>query len=75
MSRQHRESAAWFHPSEVFSDTQRVDLFNDPKWETAVVAPRRSTAEALGTSRWAISTWGHVRQILGKRGRHSRTIA
>jgi len=69
MSRQQKESMAWSDPSQVFTDTQRVDLFNDPKWETTDSLPRRSAASGLG------ARWGGVRRILVKRGRHSRTMA
>jgi len=69
MSRQQRESIAWSDPSQVFTDTQRVDLFNDPKWETTESSPRRSAASGLG------ARLGSVRRILVKRGRHSRSIA
>ncbi|HYA69479.1 MAG TPA: hypothetical protein VED63_12175 [Acidimicrobiales bacterium] len=64
MSRQQKESTAWLDPSQVFTDTQRVDLFNDPKWETTEAMPRRS-----GTK------WGTVRRVLVRRGRHSRSVA
>lgn len=64
MSRQQRESTAWLDPSQVFTDTQRVDLFNDPKWETTEAVPRRSGI-----------TWGTVRRVLVRRGRHSRNVA
>jgi hypothetical protein len=64
MSRQQKESMTWFDPSQIFTDTQRVDLFNDPKWETMDSLPRRSGAK-----------WGTVRRVLVKRGRHSRSVA
>ena len=39
-----RPSASWFDPSQVFADTQRVDLFNDPPWVAAPEpSPRRPT--------------------------------
>jgi hypothetical protein len=45
------ESASWLPPSQIFADTQRVDLFNDPKWETTHY-PSRAARETDGRSWW-----------------------
>jgi hypothetical protein len=64
------ESPSWSNPSEIFSDTQRVDLFNDPKWETPLPSARRAEDdESPRASRW------RVRRVLMRRGQHSRKVA
>ena len=47
------ESASWFDPSQVFSDTRKVDLFNDPPWEaTTRPSPRPAGDEHRGAPSW-----------------------
>ncbi len=70
----YKESPSWLDASEVFTDTQRVDLFNDPRWETTVrPSSRRAMADEphrapRGTFAKALA----FRRVLMKRGRHSR---
>lgn len=74
------ESASWLQPSQVFADTQRVDLFNDPKWETSPY-PARAAREADGRSRWALMKSAlrhrapHRRGQPKRRGQHLKTPA
>jgi len=66
--------ASWFDASQVFADTQRVDLFDDPAWETspaAVDARERDT----GPSRWATLKASVAGWTLLKRGQHSHKLA
>ena len=66
-------TASWFHPSQVFSDTQKVDLFSDPPWETSSdPSPRRPQNGRSGLSK--MKTLG-LRRMLSKRGQHRRTFA
>jgi hypothetical protein len=64
--------------SQVFADTQRVDLFNDPKWETTPY-PGRVARETDGRSRWAavMAVLLHRAPSKGgqpkKRGQHLKT--
>jgi hypothetical protein len=37
------EQSLWSDASQVFSNTQRVDLFNDPRWESSSPLPARRT--------------------------------
>ncbi len=66
-------SASWFDPSQVFADTQRVDLFNDPPW---VVAPDPSLRRTVvvgdrGPSWWELAKSAVVSRVPMKRGQHS----
>jgi len=71
MGRQHSESTWWCDPSQVFTDTQKVDLFNDPPWET-VSNPSPKRAASVDTARRKTTV---VRRVLMKRGQHSRRLA
>jgi hypothetical protein len=76
MGRERRsavESASWFDASQVFADTQRVDLFNDPPWDTAHRPPQRRAVAAEGSepSRWTMAKSAAVGRLLSKRGQHS----
>ncbi len=64
-------SVSWFDSSQVFSDTQRVDLFNDPPWVAAPEPPpRRSTGGGSREgSRWTMTAV--VSRLVNKRGQHS----
>jgi hypothetical protein len=66
-------SVSWFDSSQVFSDTQRVDLFNDPPWVAAPEpAPRRSTGwGSREGSRWTMAKTAVVSRLPIKRGQHS----
>jgi hypothetical protein len=70
-------SPSWFHPSQVFTDTQRVDLFDDPKWETmSHRTPRSSSTEHVRRPFGRTKDNGiGVRRVLMKQGRHSRRLA
>jgi len=71
-----KESQSWFNPSEVFADTQRVDLFNDPRWETTShSSPKRSAdGKSRRPSRWTTPKANTFRRLLMKRGKHSRNL-
>jgi len=62
-----RRRTSFMHASQVFTDTQKVDLFNDPRWEASSVPERGAQ------SRLAMMVPG-VRSLV-KKGRHSRTVA
>lgn len=66
-------SVPWFDSSQVFSDTQRVDLFNDPPWVAAAEpAPRRSTGGGTREgSRWTMAKTAVVSRLPIKRGQHT----
>ncbi len=66
-------SGSWFDSSQVFADTQRVDLFNDPPWEAAPEpSPRRANAGGgREGSRWAVAKTAVVSLLPMKRGQHS----
>jgi hypothetical protein len=70
------ESASWLPPSQVFADTQRVDLFNDPKWETSHY-PSRGARQSDGRSWWAgLKAVLHPKGATPKkRGQHLKTPA
>jgi hypothetical protein len=70
-------SASWFDSSQVFADTQRVDLFNDPPWEvTPPSAPRRPVSgESRATSWWTMAKTAVVNRVPAKRGLHSHTTS
>ncbi|MGD0380473.1 MAG: hypothetical protein ABSC30_10865 [Acidimicrobiales bacterium] len=78
MSRERMSSnGSWFDSSQVFSDTQRVDLFNDPPWEAAPdPSPRRaSVGGGREESRWALAKTVVVSLLPSKRGQHSHKTA
>jgi hypothetical protein len=64
----------WYDPSQVFADTRRVDLFNDPPWETPPPSGHTSVLERHSASRWA-SVKTALRGSVMKRGQHSHKIA
>jgi hypothetical protein len=67
-------SASWFDPSQVFADTQRVDLFDDPPWEATPRAQRAAVADRpRATSWWAVAKTAVVSRVPLKRGLHSHT--
>jgi hypothetical protein len=70
------ESPSVFHPSQVFTDTSRVDLFDDPRWETEPFTPtRRSTTdEPRRPLRRTVERALAFRRVLKKRGQHSRSL-
>jgi hypothetical protein len=70
-------SASWFDSSQVFADTQRVDLFNDPPWEsTPPPAPRRAVdGESRAVSWWTMAKTAVVNRVPAKRGLHSPTTS
>ena len=68
------DSLPWSDPSQTFTDTQRVDLFNDPRWETA---PREVARGAVAIDpqrpvRWTMGSITAVWHALTGRGKHSR---
>ena len=69
-------SVSWFDPSQVFADTQRVDLFNDPPWVAAPdPSPKRSAAPApRHTSRWTVAKSAVVSLLPLRRGQHSHKV-
>ncbi len=70
------KESPWLPPSQVFTDTQKVDLFNDPPWETGAVSPRRTMADDTRRSlRWTLGKAAAFRRVLVKRGQHSRHLA
>lgn len=78
MARQRTSSSgstSWFDPSQVFADTQRVDLFDDPPWDaTPPQAPRSAvTAKPRPTSWWTVAKTAVVSRVPMKRGLHSHT--
>jgi hypothetical protein len=71
-------SVSWFDSSQVFSDTQRVDLFNDPPWVLSPdpdPVPKRSTGGGTRAgSRWTTAKTTLVSKLPLKRGRHSHKV-
>ena len=69
-------SVSWFDPSQVFADTQRVDLFNDPPWVAAPdPSPRRApTPPPRQASRWAVAKTAVVSLLPLRRGQHSHKV-
>ena len=67
---------AWFDPSQVFADTQRVDLFNDPPWvATPEPSPRRATGGGpRAGSRWTLAKTAVVSRLPLRRGQHSQRV-
>jgi hypothetical protein len=67
-------AASWFDPSQVFADTQRVDLFNDPPW-VADPDPRRVNAGGTReASRWTMAKSALVSRLPIRRGQHSPKV-
>ncbi len=69
-------SVSWFDPSQVFADTQRVDLFNDPPWVAPPEpSPRRPTGSGTREgSRWMMAKTAVVSRLPIKRGQHSQRV-
>ncbi len=71
-------SVSWFDSSQVFSDTQRVDLFNDPPWVVSPdpdPAPKRSTGGGpRAGSRWTMAKTALVSKFPLRRGQHSHKV-
>jgi hypothetical protein len=69
-------SISWFDPSQVFADTQKVDLFNDPPWVAPPEpAPRRATeGGSRETSRWTLAKSAVASLLPIKRGQHSHRV-
>ena len=66
------ESRSWLDSSQVFADTQRVDLFNDPPWEAAPdPSPHRATTATRDGSRWTAARSAVASKLAIKRGQHS----
>ena len=68
------EQSLWSDASQAFSNTQRVDLFNDPRWESSSPSPSRRTVtdevkDPLGST---IDKAAMFWRCLLKRGLHSR---
>ncbi|HEY5026450.1 MAG TPA: hypothetical protein VII76_15850 [Acidimicrobiales bacterium] len=79
MNRQRMSSSgsvSWFDPSQVFADTQRVDLFNDPPWvATPDPSPKRSTAgSGREGSRWTTAKSAVASRLPLRRGQHSHRV-
>jgi len=74
MGTQRSESTWWCHPSQAFTDTEKIDLFNDPPWETVPSpSPRRAApAASVETARRKVVV---VRRMLMKRGQHGHSVA
>ena len=64
----------WYDQSQVFSDTRRVDLFNDPPWETPPPPGHTSVLERPGPSRWTAVKSALLGSVM-KRGQHSHKLA
>jgi hypothetical protein len=69
------EQSLWSDASQVFSNTQRVDLFNDPRWESSSPSPSRRTVteEVKGSLGSMIGKAAMFWRGLLKRGLHSRS--
>jgi len=71
-----RQPTSWLPESHVFTDTQRVDLFDDPPWEMTPDESRRAASDAARRPfRRATDRTTTLRRVLRKRGRHSRSAA
>jgi len=72
-----QRSFQWYDSSEVFSDTRKVDLFNDPPWETPSPPPsaRAATLEERPASWRATVKAAVAGRIFTKRGQHSHKLA
>ena len=63
-----RRTSPLVDQSQVFADTERVDLFNDPRWEAWV------GQEQIQVRRLCLTSVPVVRNLVRK-GRHSRKAA
>jgi hypothetical protein len=71
-----QRSFQWYDSSEVFSDTRRVDLFNDPPWETPSPPSARATTLEARPASWRATVKAAVAgRIFTKRGQHSHKLA
>jgi hypothetical protein len=70
------ESVSWYDPSQVFADTRRVDLFNDPPWVAAPdPSPKRPSGGGVREiSRWTTVVAAVVGRLTVKRGQHSQKV-
>lgn len=72
-------SVSWFDSSQVFSDTQKVDLFNDPPWVVAPdldPAPKRSNSGGVRAgSRWTMAKTALASKLPLRRGQHSHRVS
>jgi len=68
-----RETPPWSDPSQVFTDTRKVDLFNDPRWDSSSYSSSRRTVaeEVIGSSDRTIGKVPAFWRVLVKRGLHS----
>jgi hypothetical protein len=73
MVRQSTDSGWLSRPSEVFTDTGRVDLFNDPPWDSI---PQQPSSRNMADVVMDIAKRGVdlVRRVLIKQGQHSRKV-
>jgi len=62
----------WLDPAHAFSDTGRVDLFDDPRWEPAPRPPVRRTRGPDGRRAWLTLLTAALGRRPGSRGRHAR---
>ena len=69
------EQSLWSDASQVFSNTQRVDLFNDPRWESTSPLPARRivTEEIKGSFGSTIGKAAMFWRSLWKRDFHGRS--
>jgi len=70
-------SSPWYDSSHVFADTRRVDLFDDPPWETSpptTVRPALVDEARPGSRRTGVRA-GFLGRVLAKRGQHSQKPA
>jgi hypothetical protein len=70
------DSQSWSDPSQAFTDTQRVDLFNDPRWE---ISPRQTARGDVATDsqrpvRRAVGSVAAAWHAFRGHGKHSRTL-
>ena len=70
-------SSPWYDSSQVFADTRRVDLFDDPPWDTTPPAPagRAVAVEDDAGTRWTVVRSTFLGRVLTKRGLHSQKPA
>ena len=71
--RARKASTPWLAQSQVFADTRKVDLFNDPKWEIAP-PPTRGREAPKDSSGVFGSAFSSLRRRLIRRGAHSRSL-
>lgn len=67
-------SSPWFDSSQVFADTRRIDLFDDPPWESSppMAGKRVPAVEEQAESRWTVVKSSLLGRVLTKRGLHSQ---